>query len=114
MFEFVTKASSSFRPGPALLICTKGVWGSGKPKSGQIWPCFAGQTPRQEGLGEASFRASKTGVTRRLFMCVFGVPCRVPWRPFGTPDGRFLGTLEGVLGHAEAVRAPPLHEKCTC
>ena len=41
----------------------------------------------------------------------FGVPFRVPWRPFGTPDGRFLGTLEAVLGGAEAVRAPPLHEK---
>ena len=27
------------------------------------------------------------------------------------PDDRFLGTLEAVLGHAEAVRAPPLHEK---
>ena len=27
------------------------------------------------------------------------------------PDGRFLGTLEAVLGHAEALRAPPLHEK---
>ena len=22
--------------------------------------------------------------------------------------------LEAVLGHAEAVRAPPLHEKCAC
>ena len=40
--------------------------------------------------------------------------CVPPWRPFGTPDGRFLGTLEAVLGHAEAVRAPPLHEKYTC
>ena len=65
-------------------------------------------------LGEASFRSSKTGVTRGLFMCGFGVPFSVPWRLFGTPDGRFLGTLEAVLGHAEAVRAPPLHEKCTC
>ena len=27
------------------------------------------------------------------------------------PDCSFLGTLEAVLGHAEAVRAPPLHEK---
>ena len=45
-------------------------------------------------------------------MCGFGVPFRVAWRPFGTPDGRFLGTLEAVLGHAEAVRAPPLHKKC--
>ena len=44
-------------------------------------------------------------------MCGFGVPFRAPRRPFGTPDGRFLGTLEAVLGHAEAVRAPPLHEK---
>ena len=35
----------------------------------------------------------------------------MPWRPFGTPDGRFLATLEAVLGHAEAVLAPPLHEK---
>ena len=26
-------------------------------------------------------------------------------------DGRFLGTLEAVLGHAEAVLAPPFHEK---
>ena len=55
--------------------------------------------------------ASKTGVARILSRCGFGVPFRVPWRPFGTPDGRFLGTLEAVLGHAEAVRAPPLHEK---
>ena len=31
--------------------------------------------------------------------------------PFGTPDGKVLGTLEAVLGHAEAIRAPPLHEK---
>ena len=44
-------------------------------------------------------------------MSGFGVPFRVPWRPFGTPDGRFLGTSEAVLGRAEAVRAPPLHEK---
>ena len=36
---------------------------------------------------------------------------QVPWRPFGTPDGRFLGTLEAVLGHEEAVRAAPLHER---
>ena len=43
--------------------------------------------------------------------CRFGVPFRVPWRPLGTPDGRFLGTLEGVPGHAEVVHAPPLHEK---
>ena len=64
----VTKASSSLSPGPALLICTKGVWGLGKPKSCQIWPCFAGQTPPGKGFGEASFRASKTGVTRCLFM----------------------------------------------
>ena len=35
----------------------------------------------------------------------------VPWRLFGTPDGSFSGTLEAVLGRAEAVRAPPLHEK---
>ena len=27
------------------------------------------------------------------------------------PDGSFVGTLAAVLGHAEAVRAPPLHEK---
>ena len=32
-------------------------------------------------------------------------------RLFGTPDGSFLGKLEAVLGHAEAVRVPPLHEK---
>ena len=44
-------------------------------------------------------------------MCDFGVSFRGPRRPFGTPDGTFLGTLEAVLGHAEAVRAPPLHEK---
>ena len=44
-------------------------------------------------------------------MCGFGVPFRGPRRPFGTPDGRFSGTLEAVLGHAEAIRAPPLHEK---
>ena len=37
----------------ALLICTKGVWGLGKPKSGQIWPCFVGPTPPQEGFREA-------------------------------------------------------------
>ena len=97
----------SFRLSPALLICTKGVWGLGKPKSGQILPCLAGQTPRQEGFREVSSWASKTGVTRRLSRCGFGVP----WRPFGAPDGRFLGTLEAVLGQAEAVRAPPLHEK---
>ena len=24
----------------------------------------------------------------------------------------FLGKLEAVLGHAEAIRAPPLYEKC--
>ena len=52
-----------------------------------------------------------SGVTRGESRCGFGVPFRVPWRPFGTPDGRFLGTLESVLGHAEAVLAPPLHEK---
>ena len=27
------------------------------------------------------------------------------------PDGRFLCTLEAVLGHAEAVGAPPLFKK---
>ena len=27
------------------------------------------------------------------------------------PDGRFFGTLEAVLGHAEIVRAPPLDEQ---
>ena len=26
-------------------------------------------------------------------------------------QGRLLGTLEAVLGHGEAVRAPPLHQK---
>ena len=50
-------------------------------------------------------------MTRGLSRCGFGVPFRVLWRPFGTPDGRFLGTLEAVLGHVEAVLAPPLHEK---
>ena len=30
----------SFRLSPALLICTTGVWGLERPKSGQIWPCF--------------------------------------------------------------------------
>ena len=55
--------------------------------------------------------ASRTEVTRGLSRCGFRVPFRVPWRPFGTPDSRILGTLEAVLGHAEAVRASPLHEK---
>ena len=48
---------------------------------------------------------------RRVFGSGFGVPFRVPWRPFGMPDGRDLGTLQAVLGHAEAVLARPLHEK---
>ena len=83
----------------------------GLRKLPQIWPCFEGQTPRQEAFGEVSFRASKRGVTRGLrFWGAF----RWPWRPLGTPDGRFLGTLKAVLGHAEAVRAPPLHEKRAC
>ena len=29
----------------------------------------------------------------------------------GVTKGLFLGTLETVLGHAEAVRAPPLQKK---
>ena len=36
---------------------------------------------------------------------------RGPWRLFGMPDGSFSGTLAAILGHTEAVRAPPLHEK---
>ena len=64
--------------------------------------------------GPDPFGPRKQG-SRGVCLCAFlGVPFRVPWRPFGTPDGKFLGTLEAVLGHAEAVRAPPLHEKCTC
>ena len=59
-------------------------------------------------------RASKTGMTRGVSRCGFrgGVPFPVLWRTFGTLGGdSLLGTLEAVLGHAEAVRAPPLHEK---
>ena len=65
-------------------------------------------------FGRSPFGPRKRGVTRGLSRCGFGLPFRVPLRPFGTPDGRFLGTLEAVLGHAEAVLAPlvpPLHEK---
>ena len=36
---------------------------------------------------------------------------RGPWRLCGTLGCSFLGTLEAVLGHAEAGRAPLLHEK---
>ena len=47
--------------------------------------------------------ASKIGMTRGLFRRGFGVLFR------GCGDGSFLGILEAVLGHAEAVRSPPLH-----
>ena len=53
-------------------------------------------------------RGDEGSVSMRFRGAVSGA---VEWRPFGTPDGRFLGTLEAVLGHAEAVLAPPLHEK---
>ena len=58
-------------------------------------------------FGRCPFGRRKRGLSR----CGFGVPFRVPWRPFGTPDGRFLRTLEAVLGRAEAVLGPPLHAK---
>ena len=44
--------------------------------------------------------------------CGFGMPFRGLRRRFGTPGGSFFGTFsEAVLGHAETVRAPLLHEK---
>ena len=65
-------------------------------------------------FGRCPFGPRKQG-SRGVCLCAV-LGCR-----FGCRGGRlgrqmagFLGTLEAVLGHAEAVRAPPLHEKCTC
>ena len=102
LYRVITKASLNFRPGPALLICTKGVWGRGNPQKWSSLAVFRGPDPAAGGFWGGLL--SVLGVTRGLFMCGFGVLFRVPWRPFRTPDGRFLGTLEAVLGHAEAVR----------
>ena len=44
-------------------------------------------------------------------MSGFGVPFRCRGGRLGRQMAGFLGTLEAVLGRAEAVRAPPLHEK---
>ena len=107
----ITKASLNFRPGQALLICTKGVWGRGNPEKWSNLAVFRGPDPAAGWFWGGLLSRLETGVTGSLFMSGVGVPFRVPWRPFGTPDGRFLGTLEAVLGRAEAVRAPPLHEK---
>ena len=96
------KASLSFRPGPALLICTRGVWGRGNPQKWSNLAVFRGPDPAAGGFWGGLLSPLETGVMRGLFMSGFGVPFRVPWRPFGTPDGRFLGTLRGGRSRSAA------------
>ena len=62
-------------------------------------------------LARPPFGPRKHG-SRGVCLCAV-LGCRFGCRGgrFGTPDGRFLGTFEAVLGHAEAVSAPSLHEK---
>ena len=81
-----------------MLIGTKGVW---FPEPGLTEGGFSGDglVGPESGHEKGSVRYDS------------GVPFRVLWRSFETPEGSFLGTWEAVLEHAEAVAASC--KKCT-
>ena len=103
-FMPITKASLSFRLSPALLICTKGVWGRGNT---QKWSRPSGR--RVFGRAACGPRNRHDGVcSDAVSGCCFG--CR------GGRLGRQMavfGHVEAVLGHAKAARASRFVKKCT-
>ena len=97
-----------------MLICTKGVWArEGKLPKIVKFGCFC-MRARSHGRRVFGVRLENRhdeGFLVKRFRGAISGAVEAVW------DARrqlFLGKLEAVLGHAEAIHAPPLHEKCMC